>query len=298
MKISQLQRCIKTSLLCFSASRSVQIRQISCTKSLQRSLEPVREQNKGTSTRTDAAAHFEFHGQWPTAEQQSFLKDMRLHTNFITTEEEAKLIEEIEPYMKRLHYEYDHWDDAIHGFRETERKQWYPHNRAVLERVRHIAFDGEIMPYVHILDLAAAGVIKPHVDSTRYCGNTIAGISLLSDSVMRLVRVDERKYQQGKAVAAASTETVSNGSGDSKPDVAATQNAPTLQDDAYRNRPVTSLENNFYVDVLLRRYSLYIMSHSSRYNFTHEILANDVSHFQGQHIKKDRRISIICRNDP
>lgn len=56
---------------------------------------------------------------------------------------------------------------AIHGFRETERKQWYPHNRAVLDRVRHAAFDGKIMPYVHILDLAAEGVIKPHVDSTR-----------------------------------------------------------------------------------------------------------------------------------
>lgn len=56
---------------------------------------------------------------------------------------------------------------AIHGFRETERKHWYPHNREVLERVRQVGFDGEIMPYIHILDLAPQGLIKPHVDSTR-----------------------------------------------------------------------------------------------------------------------------------
>lgn len=56
---------------------------------------------------------------------------------------------------------------AIHGFRETERKHWYPHNRAVLDRVSQVGFDGEIMPFIHILDLAPQGVIKPHVDSTR-----------------------------------------------------------------------------------------------------------------------------------
>ena len=42
------------------------------------------------------------------------------------------------------------------------------------------------MPAVHVLDLAADGFIKPHVDSVKFCGSTIAGISLLSDCVMRL----------------------------------------------------------------------------------------------------------------
>ncbi|XP_004530451.1 alpha-ketoglutarate-dependent dioxygenase alkB homolog 7, mitochondrial [Ceratitis capitata] len=290
MKLHQLTNCTKTILLCLNLSKAGQHRQISIAKCLGRSLDPVLEQNKSAPV-ADATAHFEFHGDWPVAEKQSFLKDMRLHTNFVSHEEENKLIEEIEPYMKRLHYEDAHWDDAIHGFRETERKQWYPHNRAVLERVRQIAFDGEIMPYVHILDLAAAGVIKPHVDSTRYCGNTIAGISLLSDSVMRLVRVDERKYQQGQPVEAPA------GASENNTAASVAQNAAE-PNDAYRNQPVTTLENNFYVDVLLRRRSMYIMSHTSRYNFSHEILANDVSSFRGQHIKKDRRISIICRNEP
>ncbi|KAL7734539.1 hypothetical protein ACLKA6_010854 [Drosophila palustris] len=223
-----------------------------------------------------------FHGLWPAAEQRDFEQHMRIIPDFISEEEEKQLHEEVEPYMSRLRYEFDHWDDAIHGFRETERKKWYPTNRDVLERVRQVAFDGVIMPYVHVLDLAADGVIKPHVDSTRYCGNTISGISLLSDSVMRLVRTDAEKYQQG------STNTVSKEA-----------NVNAEADDAsYRHQPKTKLENNFYADLLLPRRSLYIMSHTARYNFTHEILANELSLFLGKPIKKTRRISIICRNEP
>ncbi|XP_032290726.1 alpha-ketoglutarate-dependent dioxygenase alkB homolog 7, mitochondrial isoform X2 [Drosophila virilis] len=198
---------------------------------------------------------------------------MRIVPDFISEAEEKQLHEEIEPYMSRLRYEFDHWDDAIHGFRETERKKWYPKNRELLERVRQVAFNGEIMPYVHILDLAPDGVIKPHVDSTRYCGNTISGISLLSDSVMRLVRTDAEKYLQNSS------------------------NAST-EDTSYRQQPEALLENNFYADLFLPRRSLYIMSHTARYNFTHEILGNEHSKFLGNPVKKTRRISIICRNEP
>ncbi|XP_064552399.1 alpha-ketoglutarate-dependent dioxygenase alkB homolog 7, mitochondrial isoform X2 [Drosophila montana] len=198
---------------------------------------------------------------------------MRIVPDFISEAEEKQLHEEIEPYMSRLRYEFDHWDDAIHGFRETERKKWYPKNRELLERVRQVAFNGEIMPYVHILDLAPDGVIKPHVDSTRYCGNTISGISLLSDSVMRLVRTDAEKYQQNSS-------------------------NPSTEDTSYRQQPKALLENNFYADLFLPRRSLYIMSHTARYNFTHEILGNEHSKFLGNPVEKTRRISIICRNDP
>ncbi|XP_002025644.2 alpha-ketoglutarate-dependent dioxygenase alkB homolog 7, mitochondrial [Drosophila persimilis] len=222
-----------------------------------------------------------FFGKWPESEQQEFVQHMRIIPDFITESEEQQLHEEVEPYMNRLRYEFDHWDDAIHGFRETERKKWYPHNRDVLERVRQVAFDGAIMPYIHVLDLAADGVIKPHVDSTRYCGTTISGISLLSDSVMRLVRTDAQKYQQPV------TETVTD--------------AKSADSDAvygHRRFPEALLENGFYADLLLPRRSLYIMCHTARYNFTHEILSKEHSTFLGTAIPKARRISIICRNDP
>lgn len=56
---------------------------------------------------------------------------------------------------------------AIHGFRETERQKWYPHNKLIIGRVNSAAFTETIMPYIHVLDLADEGVIKPHVDSSR-----------------------------------------------------------------------------------------------------------------------------------
>ncbi|KDO16086.1 hypothetical protein SPRG_18380 [Saprolegnia parasitica CBS 223.65] len=40
-------------------------------------------------------------------------------------------------------------------------------------------------PTVHVIDLAEAGYIKPHVDSIKFSGQIVAGISLLSPSVMR-----------------------------------------------------------------------------------------------------------------
>ncbi|EDW94207.1 alpha-ketoglutarate-dependent dioxygenase alkB homolog 7, mitochondrial [Drosophila yakuba] len=172
-----------------------------------------------------------YFGKWPETEQKEFRQHMRIIADFISEPEEQQLHEEIEPYMSRLRYEFDHWDDAIHGFRETERKKWFPKNREVLERVRQVAFDGAIMPYVHILDLAPDGVIKPHVDSTRVS-------------------------------------------------------------------PEAPLKNNFYADILLPRRSLYIMSHTARYNFTHEILSKEHSQFRGTLVPKTRRISIICRNEP
>uniref|UniRef100_A0AAG5DVE0 Alpha-ketoglutarate-dependent dioxygenase AlkB-like domain-containing protein n=1 Tax=Anopheles atroparvus TaxID=41427 RepID=A0AAG5DVE0_ANOAO len=205
-----------------------------------------------------------FAGKWPENDRKSFVGDMRVLENFMTEQEELSLLEEIEPYLKRLRYEFDHWDDAIHGYRETERKHWFPANRAILDRVVAVAFDGAAMPYVHVLDLAEDGVIKPHVDSVRYCGHTIAGISLLSDSVMRLVRTNNEEQTN----------------------------------EEYRQIFSKDRDKKFWADVLLPRRSLYVMRHTARYDFTHEILAGEDSRFGERHIKKTRRVSIICRNDP
>ncbi|XP_074059851.1 alpha-ketoglutarate-dependent dioxygenase alkB homolog 7, mitochondrial isoform X1 [Macrotis lagotis] len=78
---------------------------------------------------------------------------------------------------------------AIHGFRETEKLHWSAASQAVLQRVRAAAFPPALaqLPLVHVLDLHQSGYIKPHVDSVKFCGGIIAGLSLLSPSVMRLV---------------------------------------------------------------------------------------------------------------
>ena len=56
-----------------------------------------------------------------------------------------------------------------------------------------------ILTHVHILDLHEDGYIKPHVDAVRYCGNIIAGISLLSDCVMKFVN-EKDKAKSGLAL--------------------------------------------------------------------------------------------------
>ena len=38
--------------------------------------------------------------------------DLVLKENFITEDEETSLCEELEPYLKRMQYEYDHWDNV------------------------------------------------------------------------------------------------------------------------------------------------------------------------------------------
>ncbi|XP_044036398.1 alpha-ketoglutarate-dependent dioxygenase alkB homolog 7, mitochondrial [Siniperca chuatsi] len=180
---------------------------------------------------------------------QTLGSQVEVRTGFITEEEEGALLRELEPGLKKKRYEFDHWDDAIHGYRETERVRWEAVCEEVLNRVRSVAFPkgSPLLGPVHILDLDKTGYIKPHIDSVKFCGNTIAGLSLLSESIMRLVKEDA---------------------------------------------------TNEWLDLLLPRRSLYILRDQARYNFTHEILKDEESVFNGQRVPRLRRISVICRNLP
>jgi alkylated DNA repair protein alkB family protein 7 len=119
----------------------------------------------------------------------------------------------------------------------------------VIDRVKAAGFTPahKLLPYVHVLDLAADGHIKPHIDSSRFCGDTVAVISLLSDSVARFV-LDSDKTN--------------------------------------------------VVDCLVRARSLYVMKNSARYDFTHEILIDKQSQFDGLRVPRKRRISVVCRCEP
>ncbi|KAK0395131.1 hypothetical protein QR680_001131 [Steinernema hermaphroditum] len=136
-----------------------------------------------------------FHNEvkWPAALKSSVQQSCSVQDEFINTQEESSFLKEIEPHMKRLRYERSHWDDAIHLYREREQRRWSQDNDAVLSRMRRQSFpaDAQHLTYVHILDLHKDGKIKPHIDSIRYCGDVITGISLLSDAVMRLRHKDK-----------------------------------------------------------------------------------------------------------
>ena len=94
---------------------------------------------------------------------------LRFYPEIISEEEEMSIFKEVQPYLKRLVYEKQHWDEAIVNFRETEKKHWNKHNEPLIQRIRQMAFkdDSKILPYVHVLDLAEDGHIKPHIDSSR-----------------------------------------------------------------------------------------------------------------------------------
>ncbi|XP_006791677.1 alpha-ketoglutarate-dependent dioxygenase alkB homolog 7, mitochondrial [Neolamprologus brichardi] len=180
---------------------------------------------------------------------QKLGSQVEVRTDFITEAEEAAFLRELDPGLKKKRYEFDHWDDAIHGYRETERLRWGAVCEEILNRVRSTAFPecSQLLGPVHVIDLDKTGYIKPHIDSVKFCGSTIAGLSLLSDSIMRLVKED------------------------------------------------TPSE---WLDLLLSRRSLYILRDQARYKFTHEILKNEESVFNGQRVPRQRRISVICRNLP
>lgn len=180
---------------------------------------------------------------------QKLSSQVEVRTDFITEEEEAAFLRELDPGLKKKRYEFDHWDDAIHGYRETERLRWGAACEEILNRVRSTAFPegSQLLGPVHVIDLDKTGYIKPHIDSVKFCGSTIAGLSLLSDSIMRLVKED------------------------------------------------TPSE---WLDLLLSRRSLYILRDQARYKFTHEILKDEESVFNGQRVPRQRRVSVICRNLP
>ncbi|KFM81865.1 putative alpha-ketoglutarate-dependent dioxygenase ABH7, partial [Stegodyphus mimosarum] len=116
-------------------------------------------------------------------------ESFKVYENFVSEDEELELMKEIEPTFRRRRYEFDHWDGAIQGYKETEKSEWNIGNEIILQRLRNLAFPLHTAQIreVHVLDLAKNGFIKPHIDSIRFCGDTIAGISLLSSAVMRLV---------------------------------------------------------------------------------------------------------------
>lgn len=109
-----------------------------------------------------------FESASPVALEQ-VTSSMQIYLDFITETEEQKLLDEVEHVLKRIRYETSHWDDAIHNYRETEHLRWKPDNQKIIERVRQTAFasNAKHIKYVHILDIAKDGFIKPHVDSVR-----------------------------------------------------------------------------------------------------------------------------------
>ena len=126
-------------------------------------------------------------------------------------------------------------------------------------------FSGTWLP-CHAIDLHQDGDLNAHVDSVRFSGNLVAGLSLLSDAIMRL-----------------------------KPSVC--DSSSSLNDNLEGASSNNTMESSEYIDLLLPRRSLYVLSGMSRYGFSHELLpSGSIFHGTTTPIQRDRRISIIFRD--
>ncbi|KAL3319169.1 hypothetical protein Ciccas_002159 [Cichlidogyrus casuarinus] len=102
-------------------------------------------------------------------------RDVIVKPNFISENEEATLLKEIDPHLSRIKYMSSHWDDAIQNYREIERKNWNANNKMTIDKLRQHTLECYptplvLLPLTHCLDLSGDGEIRPHVDSVRATG--------------------------------------------------------------------------------------------------------------------------------
>ena len=208
----------------------------------------------------------------------------------ITAEQEQRLVAELDPVLRRRRYARDHWDAVITGYKEVERAHWADaENEATVvdirRRISGLVASGatalttkrqephppgdpaEALPLswlpVHVIDLAADGFITPHVDSVKFSGDLVCGLSLLSPAVMTLrpdpdVDRDEKLHSSSLAggLHADRTTGLSGGVGGM---AAAAAAAGESSDDEHGVR------------MYLPPRSLYVLSGNARYRFTHSV---------------------------
>lgn len=125
----------------------------------------------------------------------------------------------------------------------NEPEQLSETSRAVLQRIReqlkdngHVTKDITWLPS-HAIELHPEGELRAHVDSVRFSGGLVAGLSLGVPSIMRL--------------------------------------QPSKEDGVSDYAQKEEKQNTGFVDLLLHPRSLYALTGRSRYDYTHELLPSN-----------------------
>jgi alkylated DNA repair protein alkB family protein 7 len=105
--------------------------------------------------------------------------------------------------FQRRRYERGHWDSVIINYKEVELSDdsLVPPISRIFERIQsllsanHLPSDKPVqwLP-PHVIDLHAQGQLNAHVDSIRFSGVTVSGLSLLSPCIMRLKPSSDALY--------------------------------------------------------------------------------------------------------
>jgi 2OG-Fe(II) oxygenase superfamily len=108
----------------------------------------------------------------------------------------------LDSFYSRKRYSKSHWDSVIQRYREftlleDDSELYLPFQKTVFDpiktliREKHLAHRGGPADGVkwlppHVIDLHRDGGISAHVDSTRFSGEVVCGLSLKSPCIMRL----------------------------------------------------------------------------------------------------------------
>lgn len=97
-------------------------------------------------------------------------------------------------------YQKGHWDAVIVNYKEVELQDETIEDSRILDifsRVRqhveehHLTYQPVSWLSCHAIDYNKDGELNPHVDSVKFSGHSVSGLSLLSPAVMRLTPDDE-----------------------------------------------------------------------------------------------------------
>mmetsp|Transcript_22905 Transcript_22905/g.23135 ORF Transcript_22905/g.23135 Transcript_22905/m.23135 type:complete len:317 (+) Transcript_22905:333-1283(+) len=179
-------------------------------------------------------------------------------SNIITEHEEELLMHMLTPHLSKKRYQGNHWDDVITKYKEYElqQKDYTPEIQSIFNRIQDHIKTVVRSPLCflppHVIDLHANGYIGPHIDSIKFSGGIVSGLSLLSTRIMRLSL--SLPPSNSFPLSHLSTNTTPSSSSLSSPSLSETKSLPSQ------------------IDILLPPRSLYILSNSCRYSYNHEIL--------------------------
>eukprot|EP01095_Lingulamoeba_sp_RSL-Kostka_P016493 TRINITY_DN808_c2_g1_i1.p1 TRINITY_DN808_c2_g1~~TRINITY_DN808_c2_g1_i1.p1 ORF type:complete len:304 (+),score=65.75 TRINITY_DN808_c2_g1_i1:210-1121(+) len=161
---------------------------------------------------------------------------VKIIPDFLSKEEQNEFMKELKSVLIRRRYETIHFDNVITNYKEMLYSKWK--NKTVvkaIERARNVIFKkGTTLQTEHVLEITEKGKILPHVDSIKFSGGIVAGISLESPTVMTL--------------------QLDGGNSDINYDI-------NYQREQAR------------IEMLLKPGSLYILANDARYLYTHSILS-------------------------
>ena len=64
--------------------------------------------------------YIEFCKEYDESAKEPLIRDMLVYEEFLSEEEENSLFQEVEPYMRKLRYEFAHWDDVSSFYEDSE----------------------------------------------------------------------------------------------------------------------------------------------------------------------------------